>query len=46
VTHCLYGHLHTQSQWSTAVQGLRDGVYYLCVAADALGFRPIRVLEA
>ncbi|WP_337177478.1 metallophosphoesterase [Paludisphaera sp.] len=43
VTHCLYGHLHTQAQWSTAVQGTRDGVYYLCVAADAIGFRPIRV---
>ena len=45
VTHCLYGHLHTQAQWSTAVQGTRRGVRYQCVAADALGFRPIRVLE-
>lgn len=46
VTHCLYGHLHTQAQWAGAVQGVREGVRYLCVAADALGFRPIRVLEA
>ncbi len=43
VTHCLYGHLHTPTQWATAPAGLRDGVRYLCVAADALGFRPIRV---
>ncbi|OJW07421.1 MAG: metallophosphoesterase [Planctomycetales bacterium 71-10] len=46
VTHCLYGHLHTQAQWAAAVQGVRGGIRYLCVAADAIGFRPIRVLEA
>lgn len=46
VTHCLYGHLHTQAQWSTAVQGMREGVHYTCAAADAIGFRPIRVLPA
>lgn len=46
VTHCLYGHLHTQAQWSAAVQGLHGGVRYQCVAADAIGFRPIRVLQA
>jgi predicted phosphohydrolase len=43
VTACLYGHLHMQSQWSRAVQGLRGNVRYQCVAADAVGFRPIRV---
>lgn len=45
VTHCIYGHLHTQTQWSTAVQGTRQGIRYQCAAADAIGFRPIRVLE-
>lgn len=43
VSACLYGHLHTQGQWSSAVQGTVGGVRYLCVAADAIGFRPLRV---
>jgi len=43
VTACLYGHLHTQSQWTSAVRGRRGGVWYQCVAADSLGFRPLRV---
>jgi predicted phosphohydrolase len=40
---CVYGHLHQQAQWSAAVQGTVNGVRYHVVAADALGFRPIRV---
>ncbi len=40
---CVYGHLHIQSQWSTAVQGTIRGIRYHCVAADALGFRPLRI---
>jgi predicted phosphohydrolase len=43
VTACLYGHLHIQGQWSTAVQGDVGGVRYACVAADAIGFRPLRI---
>ncbi|APW59997.1 metallophosphoesterase [Paludisphaera borealis] len=43
VSGCVYGHLHTQDQWSRAVQGLRGKVRYHCVAADAVGFRPLRV---
>jgi predicted phosphohydrolase len=43
VTACLYGHLHTQEQWSRAVQGRIRGVRYYCVAADAVGFRPLRI---
>lgn len=43
VTACLYGHLHTQSQWTTAVRGRRGKLWYQCVAADSLGFRPLRV---
>jgi predicted phosphohydrolase len=43
VTACVYGHLHTQSQWATAVQGYVRGVRYYCVAADAIGFRPLRL---
>jgi uncharacterized protein len=43
VTACVYGHLHAQGQWSHAVQGTIEGVRYACVAADAVGFRPLRV---
>ncbi len=43
VTACVYGHLHIQGQWSMAVQGDVRGVRYHCVAADAIGFRPLRL---
>jgi uncharacterized protein len=43
VTACVYGHLHAIGQWSTAAQGVIQGVRYACVAADAIGFRPLRI---
>ena len=43
VSACVYGHLHNQSQWAIAMQGSVRGVRYHCVAADAIGFRPIRI---
>ena len=43
VTACVYGHLHNEGQWSVAVQGIVRGVRYHCVAADAIGFRPLRI---
>jgi predicted phosphohydrolase len=43
VTACVYGHIHIQGQWSLAVQGEVNGVRYHCVAADAIGFRPLRL---
>jgi uncharacterized protein len=43
VTACVYGHLHSESEWSVAVQGTVRGVRYHCVAADATGFRPLRI---
>jgi uncharacterized protein len=42
-TACVYGHLHIQGQWATAVQGDVNGVRYYCVAADSIGFKPIGV---
>ena len=45
ITACVYGHLHIQGQWSLATQGEVRGVRYACVAADAIGFRPLRVSE-
>jgi predicted phosphohydrolase len=41
VTVCVYGHLHAVGQWSMAVHGVVNGVRYACVAADAIGFRPL-----
>ena len=38
---CVYGHLHAEGQWSSAVQGTVGTVRYHCVAADAVGFRPL-----
>jgi uncharacterized protein len=43
VTACLYGHMHIEGQWLRAVQGTIHGVRYHCVAADAIGFRPLRI---
>lgn len=43
VTACVYGHLHNQSHWTVAVQATVRGVRYRCVAADAIGFRPLRI---
>jgi uncharacterized protein len=43
VTACVYGHLHAAGQWSLAVQGTLGGIRYACVAADAIGFRPLRI---
>jgi uncharacterized protein len=43
VTVCVYGHLHTQGQWARTVQGKYRDVRYYCVAADAVGFRPLRI---
>jgi predicted phosphohydrolase len=43
ITACVYGHLHGESEWSVAVQGVVRGVRYQCVAADAIGFRPLWV---
>jgi predicted phosphohydrolase len=46
VTACVYGHLHIEGQWSRAVQGTVEGIRYHCVAADAIGFRPLRLAGA
>jgi predicted phosphohydrolase len=43
VSACVYGHLHASGQWSRTVLGSVGGVRYSCVAADAVGFRPLRI---
>jgi predicted phosphohydrolase len=42
VEHCVYGHLHGDDH-ARAVTGLRDGIGYQLVAADAIGFAPAPV---
>jgi predicted phosphohydrolase len=43
VSVCVYGHLHIEGQWTRAAQGKIRGVRYYCVAADAVGFHPLRL---
>jgi uncharacterized protein len=43
ITACVYGHLHSEREWTVAAQGIVRGVRYHCVAADAIGFRPLRI---
>lgn len=40
---CIYGHLHGEGH-RHAVQGLIDGVEYVCVASDFIDFNPKRIL--
>lgn len=40
---CIYGHLHG-SDTRRAFQGIRDGIEYRLVSADAVNFQPIRLL--
>ncbi len=40
---CLYGHVHGTHQWSATASGRRDRILYRCVAADAIGFRPLKI---
>ena len=43
VRRCFYGHLHGGSH-KLAMEGLWDGVDYRLVAADYIGFQPIRII--
>ena len=40
---CCYGHLHGHSH-RLAVTGCRDGIEYRLIAADYVGFQPVRLL--
>lgn len=44
VTRCYYGHLHGGSH-RLAVSGVQGKVEYRLVAADYLGFRPLKILD-
>lgn len=40
VTKVIYGHLHDEGSWQTALKGKVDGMHYYLVAADYLAFEP------
>lgn len=44
VKRVFYGHLHGDSLRG-AFSGVRNGIYYAVVSADALGFKPIQIRE-
>jgi predicted phosphohydrolase len=40
---CYYGHLHGEAIRG-AFNGVKNGVSYRLISADALSFRPVRIL--
>ncbi len=44
-SYCLFGHLHTPSEWERVFQGEKGGVKYRLVSCDALGFEPVLIEE-
>jgi len=44
VSICVFGHLHGDDH-ALAIDGLHEGIRYHFVAADAVGFRPVVILE-
>ena len=45
VSICVYGHLHGEDH-AMAVRGERRGIDYRFVAADAVDFAPVAILDA
>ena len=43
ISHCYYGHLHSQSA-NISVNGLVDNIYYQLVACDYVNFNPVKVV--
>lgn len=44
VKRCFYGHLHGYAIGG-AFCGERDGVYYSLISADAVGFKPVKIMQ-
>lgn len=40
---CVFGHLHSLTEWNRVFQGERRGVEYRLVSCDALGFAPLLI---
>ncbi len=41
----VYSHCHGESRFGDSIRGMFQGVHYMLVSGDYLGFRPVRVLE-
>lgn len=44
VKKCIYGHLHSASH-KNAVEGIHDGIEYILVSGDYIGFNPVLIKE-
>ncbi|HVR75946.1 MAG TPA: metallophosphoesterase [Planctomycetota bacterium] len=42
---CVFGHLHTKSEWERVFQGESRGIRYRLVSCDSLDFRPLLLDE-
>ena len=45
VTRVIYGHLHDEASWQSALQGEYDGIVYQLVSADYLNFKLVELKE-
>lgn len=44
VTRVIYGHLHDEESWKTAINGMYEGIQYQLASADYLQFNPLLLL--
>ena len=44
-SHCLFGHLHTSTEWEKVFKGDSGGVSYRLVSCDYLDFKPVLIDE-
>ena len=45
VTNVVYGHLHGEEFFNNSLRGRHDNIEYTLVSADALGFKPYKVIS-
>lgn len=45
VTHVVYGHLHGEDSFNNSLRGHDQGVEYKLVSADAIGFKPEKIIK-
>ena len=41
----VYGHLHGQKNFNTGFKGIKNGIKYMLVSADFVGFRPDEIFR-
>ncbi|HHX61883.1 MAG TPA: serine/threonine protein phosphatase [Epulopiscium sp.] len=45
VTHVVYGHLHGEAFFNCSLRGTYNGIEYTLVSADAIGFKPHKIIS-